>query len=480
MHSLFRRKIITDARPEHQLVRTLSWPHLVALGVGSIVGTGILTLIGVGADRAGPAVLLSFVVAGAICACAALCYAEMATMIPASGSAYTYSYAVLGESIAWVVGWSLILEYSLVVSTVAVGWSGYAVGFLGGLGIVLPDALTHGPVMGEGFHVALLGINLPRVTSWGINVPAVIIIAVVAGLLTLGTRESARINTALVVLKIVTLALFVLVALPHFDAANLHPFAPHGYGSEAGAGGVKYGMMGAAAIIFFAFYGFDAISTAAEEAKNPERDLAIGIVGSMLACTLIYMIVAAAAVGAVHYEVFGKSPEPLALILRSLGQPKVATVVAAAAAIALPTVILGFLYGQSRIFLVMARDGFLPPRLAQISTRGTPARITGVTAIFVGIFAALVPLDVIASLANAGTLCAFVAVAACVLVLRRRDPAVRRPFRTPAAWIVAPGAILGCLYLFTSLQRVTQISFLVWNAIGLLVYFAYGRARAVV
>ncbi|MFA5965124.1 MAG: amino acid permease [Sphingomonas sp.] len=470
MTSLFRRKIITEARPEHQLARTLSWPHLVALGVGSIVGTGILTLIGVGADRAGPAVLLSFVVAGAICACAALCYAEMATMIPASGSAYTYSYAALGESIAWVVGWSLILEYSLVVSTVAVGWSGYAVGFLGGLGIDLPGWMTHGPEMAGWFQVA----------HWGINVPAVFIIAVVAGLLTLGTHESARINSALVVLKIVTLALFVLVALPHFDAANLHPFAPYGYASAVGAGGVKYGMMGAAAIIFFAFYGFDAISTAAEEAKNPERDLAIGIVGSMVACTLIYMIVAAAAVGAVHFQVFGKSAEPLALILRSLGQPKVATVVAAAAAIALPTVILGFLYVQSRIFLVMARDGFLPPALAKISTRGTPARITAVTAIFVGIFAALVPLDVIASLANAGTLCAFVAVAACVLVLRRRDPAARRPFRTPLAWIVAPGAILGCLYLFTSLQRVTQISFLAWNAFGLLVYFAYGRARAAI
>ncbi|MES2043466.1 MAG: amino acid permease [Pseudomonadota bacterium] len=469
MNSLFRRKLVTEARPEHQLARTLSWPHLVALGVGAIVGTGILTLIGVASDRAGPAVLLSFVVAGAICACAALCYAEMATMIPASGSAYTYSYAALGEIIAWVVGWSLILEYSLVVSTVAVGWSGYAVGFLGGWNIVLPEWMTHGPVMGEGWHVA----------SWGINLPAVFIITVVAGLLTLGTRESARINTTLVVIKIVTLALFVLVALPHFDAANLHPFSPYGYGSAAGAGGVKYGMMGAAAIIFFAFYGFDAISTAAEEAKNPERDMAIGIVGSMVACTAIYMIVAAAAVGAVHFEIFGKSAEPLALILRSLHQDGVAKIVGAAAAIALPTVILGFLYGQSRIFLVMARDGFLPPALARISTRGTPARITVVTAIFVSIIAALTPLDVIASLANAGTLCAFIAVATCVLVLRRRDPAAKRAFRVPAVWIIAPGAIIGCLYLFTSLQVVTQKSFFIWNAVGLLVYFAYGRARAV-
>ncbi|GHH11258.1 amino acid permease [Sphingomonas sp. AAP5] len=468
MTGLFRKKIILhgDDQPvEERMARTLSWPHLVALGVGAIVGTGILTLIGVGADRAGPAVLLSFAIAGAICACAALCYAEMATMIPASGSAYTYSYAVLGEVIAWVVGWSLILEYSLVVSTVAVGWSGYAVGFLHGLGIDLPDWATHGPSIGGAF---------------GINLPAVFIIAVVAGLLTLGTRESARINTVLVLVKIVTLALFVAVALPHFDPANLHPFAPYGYGSVAGDGGVKYGVMGAAAIIFFAFYGFDAISTAAEETRNPERDLAIGIIGSMVACTAIYMIVAAVAVGAVHFSVFGKSSEPLALILRQIGQGGVATIVAAAAAIALPTVLLGFLYGQSRIFLVMARDGFLPPALARLSTRGTPARITLVTAVFVSVIAALTPLDVIASLANAGTLCAFVAVAACVLVLRRRDPAARRPFRTPLAWVVAPLAILGCVYLFTSLQVVTQISFLAWNAVGLAVYFAYGRARATV
>jgi APA family basic amino acid/polyamine antiporter len=473
---LLRRKAIVtgDAQPaEHRLARTLSWPHLVALGVGAIVGTGILTLIGVGADRAGPAVLLSFVIAGAICACAALCYAEMATMIPASGSAYTYSYSVLGEVFAWVVGWSLVLEYSLVVATVAVGWSGYAVAFLHGLGIHLPDVLTHGPtvagsLMDGTFHL----------TASGVNLPAIFIIAVVAGLLMLGTKESATVNTALVVLKIVTLALFVAVALPHFDPANLKPFAPLGYGSTAGADGVKYGVMGAAAIIFFAFYGFDAISTAAEEAKNPERDLAIGIVGSMVACTAIYMIVAAAAVGALHYTGFANSPEPLALILREIGQGSVSTIVAAAAAIALPTVLLAFLYGQTRIFMVMARDGFLPAGLARVSSRGTPVAITAVTAIFVAFIAAVTPLDLIASLANAGTLCAFIAVAACVLVMRKRAPDMKRAFRTPLAWIVAPAAILGCLYLFTSLQSVTQKSFFVWNGIGLLIYLTYGLARS--
>ena len=466
---LLRRKTIVAPPPAEQLARTLSWPHLVALGVGAIVGTGILTLIGVGAGRAGPAVLVSFVVAGAVCACAALCYAEMATAIPASGSAYTYSYATLGEAIAWVVGWSLILEYSLVVSTVAVGWSGYAVGFLHGLGIDLPPWATHGPLLADATHPLRLGINLP----------AVAIIAVVAGLLSLGTQESARINTALVVLKVATLALFVAVAAPHADLANLHPFAPYGYGATAGAGGVKFGVMGAAAIIFFAFYGFDAISTAAEEAKRPERDLAIGIVGSMAACTVIYLVVAAAALGAVPFARFAASTEPLALILRDIGQGGVATVVAGAAAIALPTVILGFLYGQSRIFLVMARDGFLPAALAKLSPRGTPARVTAVTATLVAVIAALTPLDVIASLANAGTLCAFIAVAVCVMVRRRRGE--RAPgFRAPLVWLVAPAAVAGCCYLFTSLQAVTQWSFLGWNAIGLAVYFTYGRRRATI
>ncbi|PZO92252.1 MAG: amino acid permease [Sphingomonas sanxanigenens] len=477
MSRLLRRKsmVLNEAdHPDHpRLARTFSWPHLVALGVGAIVGTGILTLIGVGAERAGPAVLISFVVAGAICACAALCYAEMATMIPIAGSAYTYSYAVLGEIFAWVVGWSLILEYSLVVSTVAVGWSGYAVGFLKGLDIALPDWLTHGPgVAGNLFDGTF------QLTAAGINLPAIFIIFAVAGLLMLGTRESATVNSILVLLKIATLAVFVAVALPHFNPDNLHPFAPYGYGAQLGEGGVKFGVMGAAAIIFFAFYGFDAISTAAEEAKNPERDLAIGIVGSMVACTAIYMIVAAAAVGALHFAAFGKSAEPLALILRSIGQEKVATLVAASAAIALPTVILAFFYGQSRIFLVMSRDGFLPPALARISRRGTPVRITAMTAIFVAFIAGIMPLDLIASLANAGTLCAFIAVALCTLVMRRRAPDQKRGFRTPAVWLVAPVAILGCLYLFTSLQAITQHSFIVWNALGLVVYFLYGIGRS--
>ncbi|MGF7148781.1 APA family basic amino acid/polyamine antiporter [Sphingomonas zeicaulis] len=476
MTAMLRRKTIVapeDRPADHQMARTLGWPHLMALGVGAIVGTGILTLIGVGAGKAGPAVLLSFAIAGAICACAALAYAEMATMMPAAGSAYTYSYAVLGEVFAWVVGWSLILEYSLVVSTVAVGWSGYAVGFLQGLGLAPPDALTHGPVF-----TGHLWDGSFQLVSMGVNVPAIIIIGIVAGLLMLGTRESAWLNTVLVVIKIATLSLFVFVALPHFDTANLEPFMPFGFGKTMGPDGVERGVMAAAAIIFFAFYGFDAISTAAEEAKKPERDLAIGIVGSMLACTLIYVVVSAAAVGAVYFADFSSSPEPLALILRSIEAPGVARIVGAAAVIALPTVLLAFLYGQSRIFLVVARDGFLPPALAKISRRGTPVRITALTAVFVSVFAGLVPLDQIAALANSGTLCAFIAVALCMLILRKRAPDARRPFRTPAHWLVGLGAIGGCLYLFVSLSRLTQISFLIWTALGLIVYFAYGMRRS--
>jgi APA family basic amino acid/polyamine antiporter len=410
-------------------------------------------------------VILSFVVAGAICACAALAYAELATMIPMSGSAYTYSYATLGEIVAWVVGWSLLAEYTLVVATVAVGWSGYATPFLSSMGV--PAELTHGPQM-LGWQVA----------HWGVNVPALFVVWLVSGLLILGTRESATLNAILVVVKLIALAVFVAVALPYFDAANFQPFAPFGFAKHMTSDGVERGVMAASAIIFFAFYGFDAISTAAEEAKNPGRDLAIGIVGSMIACVAIYMIVAVAAVGALNYSRFADSPEPLALILREIGQPGVAKFLALSAIVALPTVILGFLFGQSRIFFVMARDGMLPKRLAKVSKRGTPVRITIFTACVVSIFAAFLPIDEIAALANAGTLLAFAAVGLCLLVLRRRSPDATRPFRAPAPWLVGLGAIFGCAYLFISLPERTQIWFGCWNLLGLVVYFAYARRNA--
>ncbi|WP_439476766.1 amino acid permease [Brevundimonas sp.] len=463
-----RRRSIDAMLAPHDgpaLKKTLGWPHLMALGVGAIVGTGILTLIGVGAGLAGPAVMVSFALAGLVCACAALAYAELSTMMPAAGSAYTYSYAVLGELIAWIVGWSLILEYSLVVSAVAVGWSGYATGFLAGMGVELPAMLAAGPHVEGGL----------------INLPAVFIIAVVTGLLLLGTRESATLNAILVVIKIVALIAFVAIALPAFDAANFTPFMPNGFGSPAlpfaeqitGQPVVQTGVMAAAAIIFFAFYGFDAISTAAEETKRPERDLAIGIVGSMVVCTVLYLIVAAAAIGARPVATFAESPEPLALILREMGQGTAAQWIAVSAVVALPTVLLAFLFGQSRIFLGMARDGLLPRKLARVSSRGVPAVVTIFTAIVVAGLAGVMRLDELASLANAGTLAAFAAVGVCLIVLRIRDPHRPRVFKAPLWWLVGAITIVGCVIFFFSLRPSTQMWFLYWNIAGLVVYFGW-------
>jgi APA family basic amino acid/polyamine antiporter len=331
--------------------------------------------------------------------------------------------------------------------------------FLNGLGIHVPQALAAGPHAG--------GI---------INLPAVLITFAVAAMLIVGTRESATLNAVLVVIKVVALGVFVAIAMPHFHPDNLQPFMPFGFAKSMGADGVERGVMAAAAIIFFAFYGFDAISTAAEETKNPGRDLSIGIIGSMVGCTLIYMIVALAAVGALSYTLFAESPAPLALIMRELGQGTAAKIVAGAAVVALPTVLLAFFYGQSRIFFVMSRDGLLPRGLSKVNPRtGTPVAITAFTAVLVAALAGVARLDEIAALANAGTLAAFTAVAVCLLVLRKRDPARKRIFRTPLAWVVGPIAILGCLYLFWSLPQRTQLWFLAWNVLGVVAYVVYGR-----
>ena len=452
------------APAHHGLKRTLSWPHLVALGVGAIVGAGIYALIGQGAGQAGPGVILSFGIAGLICAGAALCYAELATMMPASGSAYTYTYSSLGELAAWIVGWALILEYSVVVSAVAVGWSGYASGLLQGWGIDIPQTLPFGEMAGHALHF---------------NPLAVAIIFAVAGLLILGTRESAFVNTILVLLKIAALILFLVIALPAFDITRFEPFAPFGWGSTPVEGANNVGIMAAAAVMFFAFYGFDAVSTAAEETKNPGRDLAIGIIGSMVICTLLYMAVGAAAIGAMDFRDFSQSGEPIALIVRSLHQPEAALIIGGVASLAIPTVILAFLYGQSRIFLVMARDGLLPRSWSHVhSTLGTPIVMTLVTAVVCSALAGLLTLGEIAALANAGTLAAFIAVAIALMVLRRREPSRERPFKAPLAWIVAPLTILGCLYLFASLSPGTIQRFFIWMAIGLPVYLAWGAHQS--
>jgi len=455
-----RRKSIDSVHDNpggEKLVPTLSWPHLLALGVGGIVGTGIYTLIGQAAGLAGPGMIVSFVIAGVVSACAALCYAEMATLMPAAGSAYTYSYVVMGEPIAWFVGWSLILEYTVVCAAVAVGWSAYAGGFMAWLHLPIVPELLAGPAAG--------GI---------VNLPAVGISLAVAGLLAAGTRESATVNFVLVIVKLAALAAFVALALPAFKAAHFQPFLPYGW-SSVSAEGVKLGILPAASLIFFAFYGFDTISTAAEEAKRPGRDLSIGIVGSMLLCTAIYIAVALTAIGAVPPAGFAASAEPLALILRTIHQDNWSAVIGLAAIIAFPTVIMVFMYGQSRIFFVMARDRLLPGVLAKVNSRtGTPIAVTVFTGAVAAAIAGLAPLKTIAELANSGTLCAFVAVALSMMLYRRRDPARPRVFKTPLWWLVGPAAIVGCLYLFFSLPAMTELRFVIWNLIGIAVYAVYG------
>ncbi len=461
MSAITRRKTIEASvalEGAHRLKRTLSWPHLIAIGVGAIVGTGIYTLTGIGAGLAGPAVVLSFLICGVICACAAFCYAEMATMIPVAGSAYTYSYAVLGEIVAWVVGWSLMLEYMVAASAVAVGWSSHVAEFVHYAGWPVPDSLMHGWMSG--------GL---------VDLPAIVISAVVTILLVVGTRESATVNIILVVIKVAALGVFVAIAAPAFEAAHFHPFAPNGWSRET-AEGMKLGIVPAASLIFFAFYGFDTISTAAEETRRPGRDLTIGIVGSMLLCTVIYMAVAAAAIGAAPVDAFARSAAPLVYVLDALHRPFTAKIVAGAAVLALPTVIMVFMYGQSRIFFVMARDGLLPLRLATVNARtGTPILMTVVTGVIAAAIAGFLPLSQIAELANAGTLAAFIAVAVCMMILRVRDPGRPRPFRTPLPWLVGPLAVAGCLYLFANLPHLTQGCFTLWNLVGLAVYLLYGR-----
>ncbi|ESQ78362.1 amino acid permease [Asticcacaulis sp. YBE204] len=454
-------KPLTRAEDEGKtLAKTLSWPHLMALGIGGIIGTGIYTLTGVGAGLAGPGLIISFAIAGLVCAFAALAYTEMSTLIPAAGSAYTYTYSAIGEVAAWVVGWALILEYSLACSTVAVGWSAHLVGWLEAAGIHLPALLLSGPYAG--------GL---------VNLPAVVVALAVMGLLLIGARESATINIILVVIKLVALGAFIVLGLPAIQAGNYDPFLPFGFFAHE-IGGEKFGVMAAAAIVFFAFFGFDAVSTSAEEAKNPGRDLTIGILGSMAVSTVIYMLVAAVAVGALNFKDIAGSGEPLPHVLRGLGHDLIATLVAWAAIVALPSVILVFMYGQSRIFFVMARDGLLPSAIAKVNAKGSPALITLITGVVIALVAGFVPLKRIAELSNAGTLIAFVAVALSMIVLRRRFPDLPRTFKVPLYWAVGPLAIAGCVFIFSSLPKESQLFTLIWMGIGLVVYFLYGHSHS--
>ncbi len=462
------------------LHRSLGAFQLTMLGIGAIIGTGIFVLTAEAAQKAGPGMIASFIIAGFVCAVAALCYAEMSSMVPVSGSAYTYSYAVMGELLAWMVGWALILEYAVAAGAVSVGWSGYVVGLIEhALHIDIPNALVLGPMDG--------GI---------VNLPAALIALAVTGLLVIGTKESATVNAILVAVKVSALTLFVFLAVPVMNMENFHPFAPLGMA----------GISAAAASIFFAYVGFDAVSTAAEETKNPQRNMPIGLIGSLGICTIFYILVASGVIGTVGAQPMtgpdgaGLRPgspeltaackaagdaavvcskEALAWTLRSIGWPQVGNLIGLAAGLALPSVILMMMFGQTRIFFVMSRDGLLPAVLSKVHPKyHTPHVITVITGVFVSLFAAFFPVGVLADISNSGTLFAFAMVAIAVLVLRRTDPHRKRPFRAPAIMIVAPLAAVGCVYLFFSLSTETKLLFLGWALVGLVVYFLYGYRKS--
>jgi len=485
------------------LHRSLGAFQLTMLGVGAIIGTGIFVLTAEAAQKAGPGMMISFIIAGAVCAVAALCYAEMASMVPVSGSAYTYSYAVMGELLAWMVGWALVLEYAVAAGAVSVGWSGYFVGLLREyLGVALPAELVNANALIA--HIKLAfgaapSAELATAIDVGgyINLPAFTIALLVTWLLVIGTRESAMVNAVLVVIKITALTVFVLLAIPVMNSANFEPFAPLGFA----------GISAAAASIFFAYVGFDAVSTAAEETKNPQRNMPIGLIGSLAICTVFYILVAAGVIGSVGaqplLDASGKgispgdatamaaacadisnqavvcSKEALAWTMRSIGWQQIGNLIGLAAGLALPSVVLMMIFGQTRIFFVMSRDGLLPAALSKIHPKyHTPHVVTIITGIFVALFAALFPVGALADISNSGTLFAFAMVAIAVMVLRRTDPGRHRPFRTPAVAIVAPLAILGCIYLFFSLSGYTLSLFFGWAIVGIVIYFLYSRKRS--
>lgn len=447
---LFRKKDIGALRSMAQksgLTKNLSAFDLVFLGIGSVIGTGIFVLTGIGAALyAGPGISLSFVLASIACAFAGLAYAEYASMVPVAGSAYAYTYASLGEFLAFIVGWNLILEYTVTCSTVAAGWSGYVVGLLASGGIELPVAFTKVPEEG--------GI---------INVPAIVITMFLCILLVRGTKETVMVNRILVFVKLAVIALFFILAVPNVDPMNWEPFLPYG------AQGISAG----AAIVFFAYIGFDAVATSAEEAKNPDRDLPIGILGSLGVCAVLYFFVALVLTGIVPYSDLN-TPEPVAYALRVIGYPIGSAIVAVGAICGITTVLLVLLYGQARIFFALSRDGMIPAGICKIhKLYRTPYLVTIGGCILVSIIAGFAPIHLIAEMANIGTLSAFFIAGFGVLYLRITRPEVPRGFKCPAIYFVSPMAMICCGYLMYNLPIHTWIRFVVWCVIGCIVYFGY-------
>jgi APA family basic amino acid/polyamine antiporter len=448
-------RLVADTKDEaNQLKRAVGLLDLTALGIGAIIGTGIFVILGEAIGDAGPAITLSFILAGVTCAFSALSYAELASSIPVSGSAYTYAYATMGELIAWIIGWDLIIEYGLSVAAVAVGWGQYFNELLDTLfGLELPASLA----------------NPPGEEGGQFNLPAVFLVLAITGLLIVGVRESARANAVMVLVKLAIVVFFIVMAFTGFESANLSPFNPEGVD----------GVVTAASVIFFAYIGFDAISTSGEEVENPGRNLPIAIIASLAVCTVLYILVSVSATAAVPFDRINGEEAPLAFVLQELGFDWAANVISFGALVAITSVVLTILYGQTRIMFAMCRDGLVPRGFAKISEkRRTPVRITATFGIVIAIFASFVPLSEIAKLVNIGTLFAFVITNIGVIVLRRTRPELERGFRVPLSPLFpAIGAALA-IYLMTYLERDTWIRFAVWLLIGFAIYFLSGRTHS--
>ena len=454
---IFRTKSTTPDDFEHVgLHKCLSALDLTLLGIGAIIGTGIFVLTGIAAaTQAGPAVILSFVIAGIACAFAALAYAELAAAVGGCGSAYGYSYVAFGELIAWIIGWDLILEYGVATAAVATGWAGYFNNALTAVGLALPEALTKAPIQG--------GI---------VNLPAAGIVLTLMALLMLGMRESARTNMVMVVVKLLTIAVFIGVAVFHVNPENWSPFMPYGWSSQS-PDGKPVGVLAGAAMVFFAYVGFDAVSTAAEEAKNPQRDVPFGIIFSLVFCTVIYIVVAGLLTGIVPYTQLNV-PSPVAHSLQLIGVNWASALVATGVIAGLTTVMLVLYYGLTRVFFAMSRDGLLSPFFAEIHPKTkTPVRVIALCGLLISMTAGFIPLGELAELVNIGTLAAFVLVCLGVVVLRIRQPDLHRPFKNPLNPVFPMLGAFSCSALMAFLPWVTWVRFAVWLVIGVTVYFSY-------